>query len=249
MLQNLSKITGLLVLLVAMTIGLALYRDHYAADRKVAKLEQEKRALTAVVSHLISERRVANLVVTDKHSGPDGIPITTLLFVELARDGTELPAQSFIVRGQFIHIDAMVIKFDREDVEAADPLRGHSIALFTRIFGDQETPASAAPIDAPETIPQVYRDADPTLAAFELDLWREFWHLAADSKYAASKGVRVANGQGVWGMFEPQNLYTLTLEADGGLNLASEPLKGIYRAMERAGAQPGNSNDEIRLRP
>jgi hypothetical protein len=232
MLQNLSKIAGLLVLLIAMLIALAVYRDHYAADRKVAKLEEEQRALTAVVAHLTSERRVANLVVTDKHVASDGIPLTTLLFVEIARNGTELPARSFSVRGQFVHVDAMVIKFDREDVKADDPLRGRSIALFTKIYGDQETPASAVLIDQPGTIPQIYSDADPTLSAFELDLWRNFWLLAGDPGYAASKGVRVANGQGVWGMFEPDKLYTLTLEADGGLNLTSEPLKGIYRALQ-----------------
>jgi hypothetical protein len=230
MLQNLSKITGLLLMLVAMTIGLAVYRNHYAADRKAAKLEEEKAALTAVVSHLTSERRVADLVVTDKHLGSDGIPVTTLLFVEIARNGNELPPKSFTVRGQFAHVDAMVIKFDRDDVKADDPLRGKSIALFTRIYGDQEAPASAVPIDAPGTVPEIYRDADPTLASFELSLWSDFWHLAADPAYAASKGVRVANGQGVWGMFDPNKLYTLTLEADGGLNLATQPLAGIYRA-------------------
>ena len=36
-------------------------------------------------------------------------------------------------------------------------------------------------------------------------------------------------GQGVWGMFEPGKLYTITTEANGGLSLRSEPLKGIYR--------------------
>jgi hypothetical protein len=33
-------------------------------------------------------------------------------------------------------------------------------------------------------------------------------------------------------MFEPDKLYTLTLEAAGGLNLSTEPMKGIYRALE-----------------
>jgi hypothetical protein len=230
MLQSLSKIAGLLVLLVAMIIGLAVYRDRYATDRKVARLEEEKRALTAVVSRLTSERRVAELMVTDKHVGSDGIPVTTLLFVEIARNGTELPARCFTVRGQFAHVDAMVIKFDHDDVKADDALRGRSIALFTRIYGDQETPASAIQIDQPGTIPEIYRDADPTLAAFELDLWKDFWRLSDDPAYAASKHVRVANGQGVWGMFDPGKLYTLTLEADGGLNLTIQPLKGIYRA-------------------
>jgi hypothetical protein len=231
MLEKIRSILGLLVLLAAMSVGLKLYRDHYETDRKIASLEAEKHALTTVISHLTAERRVADMLVTRRQIGSDGVPITDLLFVELARNGTELPARSFTVRGQYVHIDAMVIKFDREDVKQNDPLRGHSIALFTKIYGDQESPASATPIDPPNAVPAVFQDADPLDTSFELDLWHDFWHLAADPAYAATKHVRVANGQGVWGMFDPGKLYTLTLEADGGLNLSTQPLQGIYRAM------------------
>ena len=87
------------------------------------------------------------------------------------------------------------------------------------------------PIDAPGQVPEIYRDADPALASFELKLWADFWKLAADPQFAATQHVRVANGQGVWGMFEEDRLYTLTLENNGGLNLTSSPIKGIYREM------------------
>jgi hypothetical protein len=232
MLQKLSQIATLLFVLGLMLGALLIYRKQYETDRKVERLEDEKRALTAVVSHLTTERRVAELIVTSKRPGSDGIPITNLLLVEIARNGSELPPRAFTVRGQFVHIDAMLIKFDREDVKAADPLRGCSIALFTRIYGDQEAPASAAPIDPPGTVPEIYRDADPTLATFELNLWKDFWRLASDRAYAASRHVRIANGQGVWGMFEPDQLYTLTIESDGGLNLSTQPLAKIYQALQ-----------------
>jgi hypothetical protein len=44
-------------------------------------------------------------------------------------------------------------------------------------------------------------------------------------------GVRAtggAQGEAVWRPFEPGKLYTITLQHDGGLNITSEPLKGIY---------------------
>ena len=70
--------------------------------------------------------------------------------------------------------------------------------------------------------------ADPRISEFEQDLWKNFWKLYDDETYRKTHGVRVAMGQGVWGMFEKGKLYTITLQTDGGLTLTSEPLKGIY---------------------
>jgi hypothetical protein len=74
------------------------------------------------------------------------------------------------------------------------------------------------------------------VSKFDIELWRDFWKLAEDPRFRQEKGVRVANGQGLWGPFEADKLYTITIESDGGLNMASEPLKGIYReALKRKG--------------
>jgi hypothetical protein len=50
-----------------------------------------------------------------------------------------------------------------------------------------------------------------------------------DENFRLEKGVRASSGQGVWGPFERDKLYTITLESDGGLSLTSSPLKAIYR--------------------
>jgi hypothetical protein len=78
-------------------------------------------------------------------------------------------------------------------------------------------------------VPDIYREADPKLTSFEQDLWARFWELTQDESLRKENGVRVAMGQGVWGMFEPDKLYRITLESNGGLSLTSEPLRGIYR--------------------
>jgi len=168
----------------------------------------------------------------------DGVLQTTLLFVEYAKDGSPLPAKRFTFEGKTAHIDAMVINFDGRYVENRDPLRGRSIALFTRIFGDKQTPAQAPRIDDPGHIPAIYQDADPKVSQFEQDLWKDFWRLADDEAYRKSMGVRAtggAQGEAVWRPFEPGKLYSITLQHDGGLSITSAPLKGIYsEALKRS---------------
>lgn len=223
----LAKLAFLTFLVVAGAGGLYLHRRSTTAaqlDRALARTEQLKQ----VVQRLASERRVADVIVTDQKTEA-GVLRTTLLFVEYARDGSALPARRFTIDGDVAHIDAMVIKFDRDFVQTNDPLRGRSLALFTRLYGENQPPEQGFPIDPPGAIPDVYRGADPYVTEFERDLWANFWKLADDEAYRKEKGVRVAQGEGVWVPFKPDKLYTLTLESDGGLNITAAPLKGIYR--------------------
>jgi hypothetical protein len=228
MFRALGKLIGLCVLTLAVVAGLLLYQERYFTSAKVRQLEEDKKQLQQIVTRLESERRVADVLVKSRDV-VNNIPQTTLLFVEYDRAGNALPAKTFTIAGTSAHIDAMVIKFDHDFVAQNDPLRGHSIALFTKIYGDNQSPASAIHIDEPDSIPDVYRAADPRVTEFETKLWKDFWKLYEDESYRKNMGVRALGGHGVWGPFEPGRLYTLTLESDGGLNLVSEPLKGIYR--------------------
>jgi hypothetical protein len=228
MLRTTAKLLGLFILVIAGSSGIIAYHNHFAAERKVEQLQEEKKQLQQIVKRLSEEKRVAEVLVTEQAT-VDGELHTTLIFVEYAKDGSPLPPKSFSFVGKMAHIDAMVIKFDRGFVEENDALRGHSIALFTKIYGDKQSPAEASHIDEPGTIPSVYRGVDPRVSKFEQELWKNFWKLAEDPAFRQQHGVRVANGQGLWGPFEADKIYTITIESDGGLNMTSEPLKGIYR--------------------
>ncbi len=48
----------------------------------------------------------------------------------------------------------------------------------------------------------------------------------------------MVHGQGVYGIFEPDYVYELTLESNGGLSLYSKPMPGIYRELLKA-IKPG----------
>ena len=223
-----GRLTFLPLLLLTLVFGFELYRAHHSVEAQLEVEKDRNAQLQSIVQRLSSERRVADILLTDQSKTDDGQLRTTLLFVEYDHRGDPLPARQFVIVGQVIHIDALVVKFEGKFVEQNDPLRGHSLALFTRIYGDHQSPDSADLIDRPGEIPPAYRGAEARVSKFESQLWSDFWRLADDPAYRASMGVRVAQGEGVYRPFQPGYLYTLTLEANGGLNITSEKVRGIF---------------------
>lgn len=234
MLQTLVKLLFLTAVLAAGAVGVYLYYDQVSTSHKVRRLEAEKKQLEEIVSRLTGERRVAEMLVVDQQV-VDGVKVSTLVFVEYGRDGQPLPPRTVVVHGETAHVDAMVIKFDDELVKQGDPLRGVSIALFTRIYGDATPPEQAMPIDPPGEIPAIYRGADPRVTEFEMQLWRDFWTLAYDESARKARGVRALVGQGIWEPVRPEVVYTLTLENDGGLSIRREPVRAVFREALRRG--------------
>src|SRR6266550_3409417 len=140
--KSLAKGLLLIGVIGGATASLVVYERRQSAawqiqqlEKQRQKLEEEKRELQTVVTRLSDEKRVAEVLVTDQKQVGQTLR-TTLLFVEYARDGTALKPKTFTIEGNTAHIDAMVIKFDRDFVGHNDPLRGHSIALFRRLFGE-----------------------------------------------------------------------------------------------------------------
>jgi hypothetical protein len=240
MVRKSLQLVGLLAVLAGGTIGVYEYQQHASLQAALEREQQRSAELKKIVQRLGVENRVAEIIVTDQH--PSGSKLyTSILFVENGRNGDALPPKHFTVEGDEIHIDAMVVKFEGKFVEQDDPLRGHSIALFTRLFGRSQSPEDAFMIDEPGHVPAFYRGADPHVSKFEQELWSNFWRLVDDQSYRQEMGVRVAQGEGVWLKFEPDHLYTLTLEANGGLNIRSEPLKAIYREALKLTTKPAEN--------
>jgi hypothetical protein len=204
-------------------------KRHIAAlEEQKRELEVQKQQLEQIVTRLGTDKRVADLIVTDRQARGDQIE-TTLLFVEYDRAGKPLDPRQFKIYGEVAHVEAMVIEFKKDLVIANDPLRGHAVALFTRIFGDQQAPATGGRIDAPGHVPAFYRNSSGETTAFEEKLWDKFWELERDAKLREEAGVHVAVGKGVWGPFDADTLYTITLQPDGNLSRTAEPIRGVYK--------------------
>ncbi|MGA2497184.1 MAG: hypothetical protein ABSH20_05555 [Tepidisphaeraceae bacterium] len=240
MVRSLTKLLVLVLLVGGGAYGIYKYETRSATEARLAaenqRLQAENQHLQDFVARLTREIRRAEMVVTEQ-GYKNGNVTTTLLFSEIARDGTRLPPKFFVIEGNVVHIDSLVIKFELDFIKQNDPLRGHSIALFYRLYGDRQAPADGFPIDDPGQPPPIYRDNLPKsedLRQFEADLWRNFWRLTDDAAYRKEMGVRLAQGESPWRFVYPDYVYTLSIEGGGGVNMASRPIDDLFRQYQEA---------------
>ena len=239
-----SKLVGLTAAVAVAGGGFAWWQ--YRANESQRIIEAQAREieyLNNVASRLTMEERKARVVVTGQKRNDAGQLETNLLFLEIGPDGNALPAKSFTALGDRVHFDAFVIKFEDQFVKEGDPLRGKSIAIWDKVYGMATEPENGQVIDERGLAPRVYEgDAEEIAAtgldakrrAFEDRLWQDFWELASDADAAKNRGVRVAQGEGVNTKLEPDKVYELTLEADGGLNIYAREMPPEFRAMLEA---------------
>jgi nitroreductase len=204
-------------------------REIAVRDERIASLgveiEQRDariRQLDAALRLLKVDQRVARLEVIAQAPATDGVVETQLRFTELRPDGAALaPALDLRVRGTRVYIEALVIRFDDTYVEQGDALRGTSVCLFARAFGDLQEPAQGPSLDASGQLPRVYADEEGP-DAFYADLWKHFWEYAHDPRAAEAKGVRALQAEAPSIEARVGRTYRVELRASGGLLLRAE---------------------------
>jgi hypothetical protein len=226
--QRLVKTLLSIALLVALVgvgfLGWQWYRKEGEKDRTI---EEQKRVIAelgvkldkAWAEELVADMRVNSLSKSDK-----GEPQMNLTFAQYA-PGTEKPVmqKTMTIPGEEFYVDAFVAKFDRKLVEEGDGLRGKSLLVFRRVFGDRQKPVDGVPLyrksnEVDLVVPeQLQVDAKPS--PFEIQLWSKFWTYANDPKAASEAGVRVAQGEAPHVKAVSGQVYKIVLRASGGLEI------------------------------
>jgi hypothetical protein len=209
---------GLGVFGVLAAVGAGLYWQHTEKDRLIAEQKRVIAELEQKLDRAWAEELVADVRVQSVVDGK-----MTLTFVQYA-PGTETPtfSRSMTIPGEEFYVDAMVVKFERQFVDVGDGLRGKSLLLFRRMFGDQQKPVDGVPLfePAPNGPPiPVQLEVDPVPGDFERAIWSRFWDLANDPDKAKAEGVRVAQGEAPHVKAVEGQVYKLTLRASGGLEI------------------------------
>jgi hypothetical protein len=224
-----------LAAVIAGALGGWWWWEHQRQARLIAELSGR-------LDRLKAEDLVGDLAVTGQERGPDGAMVTHLSFVEY-RPGTtdKLIAKTFTVRGEEVYVDALVVHFDDRFVEVGDGLRGRSLLLFRRAFGDQQKPSEGVPLwtsggGREDPVPAGLEQGGAA-AAFERDLWVRFWTLANDPEAAHRAGVRVAQGEAPHVVARPHQIYQLKLRAAGGLELKPRLSQALREEMEHKAAR------------
>jgi hypothetical protein len=190
-----------------------LRKDKEQLDVRIAELQRS-------IERLTGEARLAEVHVLRQQQAPGGWPrpSTTIEFIELDRQGHPLPGRQFVINDRVIFFDALVLKFDHDKVAAGDALRGKSVALFRRVYGEHQKPADGFPVDPEGEVPHLYR-IQPQPSDLERRLWARFWDYACDPRLAAQEGVRVAQGEAVYVPMKEGQVWSLSLQNDGGINI------------------------------
>jgi hypothetical protein len=250
-----STISGmlrfLLVSLPLSLVGVAGYMFYQHVTEKERVIAEQRRIISelaqkldrAWASELVADVRVDRLV-NDPVAGRQ----LDLTFVQY-QPGTEVPAlrRAFTLSGEELYIDALIVQFERSFVEEGDALRGKSLLLFRRAFGDQQKPADGVPLfrgDGESLIPELAQ-VDATPSEFEQQLWGRFWTYANDPATAAADGIRVAQGEAPHVKAVAGQVYKLTLRASGGLEITPRLPSAMVgdQAPREQGAADGRPSD------
>lgn len=189
-------------------------------NRQNEELQREKATLLEFARRLSASRRVAQVTVDAQRQTPDGL-INTLTWQEIAADGAIGAPQKLETRGGLVYFEALVIKFNvtppagPTPPDKADEELPTSLALFRRVFGDGQSPASVAELDRTSR-PPVRESAN---AAAEAKLWSRFWEMVDDPRIADRFGVRVAQIEAPAVPVKAGQVWEVTLDAAGGLNV------------------------------
>ncbi|HEX6884633.1 MAG TPA: hypothetical protein VF530_14760 [Planctomycetota bacterium] len=190
----------------------------------VAEQEQHIRALELANRLLKVQHRVARLEILAQGAPADEPERvrTTVRFTELGPDGAPLaPGQELTVAGRRVYVESLVIQFEDRYVEQGDALRGTSLCLFQRLFGEDQKPVEGVALDARGQQPAIY-GGDTTPDPVHGALWERFWDYASDPTLARELGVRALQGEAPFVEARVGKTYRLELRASGGLVIVPE---------------------------
>lgn len=200
-----------------------LHQEVQDKTARIDELDVELRELEVSMHLLKVDHRVARLEVIDQVPDPDSPDEvrTTVRFIELGPDGEPLgEGTEATISGDTVYLETQVIKFNDDYVEGGDFLRGTSICLFRRLFGENQPPVSGTAIDAEGMHPHPYRgSSDSEAGEFYTDLWSQFWETANDPNAASAKGVKSAHGEAPYIKVRNGKQYEVELRSSGGLSI------------------------------
>ena len=229
-LSALNRVVGAVVSLVLAALlglacwwGVSTYLSARRDQEQIAALTRQIVRLETALRLLKVDHRVAQIdVLSQQGSEKDKTLVTTFSFVELDDQSNRLTEpRTLTVKGDLVYVDYWVVKFSDESVEAGDPLRGTSICLFRRIFGEHQNPVDGYVLDAMGSRPVGYGSGrEPT--EFETEIWVQFWELANNRALAEKKGIRAIHGEAPSQKLAMGKRYKVLLRASGGLSFQTE---------------------------
>ncbi len=180
----------------------------------IQELLTENRELKEAIGNLTTEDQIGYAKVVEQIE-VDGKLMTTIKFVETSRTNPleKLFEESFVIEGDVIHFDALIVKFDNQLVQDG---KARSLYLWRRVYGEQMKPANGFPIEVHGKEPLRYKDNFSFLSKKESALfWAEIWDLAHNKKTLREYGIDAVFGNVVYTQLQPGLIYIFKIDSTG----------------------------------
>lgn len=202
--------------------GLQQWTKFFPKTTIEEEMEAESRRLrTALAAKVVAARTIDVDVVARTIDPSSGRPKTRFLWREKRLTSNGEPdghydALELDCLGTQPRFEALVMTFD--DEEKTD-LRGKSLVLFRRVYGEFTAPEDGYSFADPEDpVPAAYRSGGPKNAA-ERQLWSQLWNVATDPVLARRHDVAVVQTKAVAMNLIPGKRYRVEADSTGRIDI------------------------------
>ncbi len=191
-----------------------LGRGIYYGAVTVHKLLAENKQLKQAITNLTQEDQIGYAKVTAQET-KDGILLTTIKFVETARDDKlkKILEKQYTIEGDIVHFDALIVKFGDKMVMDG---KAKALYLWRRVYGEKMAPEEGYAIEEPGAEPRRYSDLLAALPVKQRQLfWSSIWDLANDPEKLKEYDIKAIYGNVVYSKLKPGLIYVFKISSTG----------------------------------
>jgi hypothetical protein len=191
-----------------------LGRGIYYGAVTIHKLLAENKQLKQAITNLTQEDQIGYAKVTTQET-KDGILLTTIKFVETARDDKlkKILEKEYSIEGDIVHFDALIVKFGDKMVMDG---KAKALYLWRRVYGEKMAPEDGFAIEEPGAEPKRYSDLLAALPVRQRQLfWSSRWDLANDPEKLKEYDIKAIYGNVVYSRLRMGLIYVFKISSTG----------------------------------
>ncbi len=211
------KISTMVLVVAGLAVAGYFGRGFYLREMTIHQLLSENKQLKGAITNLTAEEQIGYAKVISQEKR-DGSVITTLRFVETARDDKlkKIVERDYTIEGDIVHFDALIVKFGNKMVMDG---KERAMYLWRRVYGEDMAPQDGFPIESPGAEPQRYADLLSRLPIKQRELfWSNIWDLANNTEKLRDYGITAIYGNVIYSRLKPGLIYVFKISPTGQLS-------------------------------
>jgi hypothetical protein len=206
---------ALIVSVICLVILVYLARGLYHGAVTIHELLTENRHLKQAITNLTTEEQIGYAKVISQQTSVDGKLLTTIRFVETARDDKlkKILEKEYTIEGDVAHFDALIVKFGDKMVLDG---KVRALYLWRRVYGEKMTPQEGFTIEETGIEPKRYDDLLKVLPIRQRQMfWSSIWELANDPEKLKEYSIEAIYGNAIYTRLRKGLIYIFKISATG----------------------------------